>query len=75
MQAAISAGLGIGILPEVAVLSDHRVLGAADGFPALESTELALLVAPDAKPITLSLGKVLAEFCDAFSVQALRAAE
>jgi len=75
VQAAISAGLGIGILPEVAVLPDHKVLGVADGFPALESTELALLAAPDAKPITLSLGKLLADFCNAFSVPTLCAAE
>src|SRR5882762_9974498 len=34
LQAAVSAGLGIGILPEVAILADHRMLGSKNGLPA-----------------------------------------
>src|SRR5215468_9861312 len=33
IQAAVSAGLGVSILPDVAHLPDHRVLGGVDGFP------------------------------------------
>src|SRR6266436_259512 len=35
IQAAVSAGLGVSILPDVAVGDELRVLGAADGFPAI----------------------------------------
>src|ERR1700719_3531440 len=35
IQAAVSAGLGVSILPEVAILPDHNVLGAGDGFPPI----------------------------------------
>jgi DNA-binding transcriptional LysR family regulator len=30
IQAAVSAGFGVSILPEVAILADHRVLGVKD---------------------------------------------
>jgi DNA-binding transcriptional LysR family regulator len=63
IQAAVSAGLGISILPEVAVLADHRVLGPKDGFPKLGNTEMALVVCPDASPATRRLADLLAEFC------------
>ncbi|HEX4554983.1 MAG TPA: LysR substrate-binding domain-containing protein, partial [Xanthobacteraceae bacterium] len=43
IQAAVSAGLGVSILPDVAVLADHRVLGRQDGFPPIPDTELALV--------------------------------
>ncbi|CDG86002.1 LysR substrate-binding domain-containing protein [Janthinobacterium agaricidamnosum] len=46
IQAAVAAGLGISVLPASALLPGHRVLGAADGFPELAPTELALLKAP-----------------------------
>jgi DNA-binding transcriptional LysR family regulator len=43
VQAAISSGLGIGILSRSAVLQEHRLLDPADGFPAIPATELALV--------------------------------
>ena len=67
VQAAVSAGLGISILPEIAILPDHRLLDEASGFPSLRNTELALLVAPHARPVTLRLAALLKEFCDAAS--------
>jgi DNA-binding transcriptional LysR family regulator len=70
IQAAVSAGLGVSILPDVAHLPDHRVLGRADGFPAIPDTELALVVAPEATPATRRLADRLADFC-----HALQAAE
>ena len=65
IQAAVSVGLGISILPQAAILADHRVLGAKEGFAKVPNTELALLAAPDASPATRRLADVLADFCTA----------
>ncbi|HMK80114.1 MAG TPA: LysR substrate-binding domain-containing protein [Xanthobacteraceae bacterium] len=65
LQAAISAGLGIGILSEQAIRPEHRVLGAKDGLAPLAKTELALCAAPGASPSTHRLAAVLADFCSA----------
>jgi DNA-binding transcriptional LysR family regulator len=64
IQAAVSAGLGVSILPEPAIVADHRVLRSKDGFPAISNTELALVAAPDASPATRRLAELLAEFCN-----------
>ena len=64
IQAAVSAGLGVSILPDVAIGDEIRVLGAADGFPAIPNTELALVAAPDATPATRRLADLLANFCN-----------
>lgn len=45
VQAAVSSGLGISILPQDAVLADHRVLDSTDGCVAPPPTELALIAA------------------------------
>jgi len=68
IQAAIAAGMGLSILSEIAILADHRVLTAKDGFAPIDRTEVALVAAPDASPATLRLAERLAEFCE--SVQA-----
>src|SRR6516164_3384697 len=65
IQAAVSVGLGISILPQAAILAGHRVLGAKEGFARVPNTELALLAAPDASPATRRLADVLADFCTA----------
>jgi len=65
IQAAVSAGLGVSILPDVAILAEHRVLGRRDGFPPIPDTELALVVAPEATPATRRLADRLADFCHA----------
>jgi DNA-binding transcriptional LysR family regulator len=65
VQAAVSAGLGVSILPEVAILPDHNVLGAGDGFPPITDTEVALVAAPEASAATRRLAEVLADFCGA----------
>jgi DNA-binding transcriptional LysR family regulator len=65
IQAAVSAGLGVSILPDVAILPDHRVLTAADGFPPITNTEVALVAAPNATPATRRLAEMLVEFCSA----------
>lgn len=44
IRSAVSAGLGIGILPHGAIAQDHVVLGPAEGFPDLPSVQLRLIV-------------------------------
>jgi len=64
IQAAVSAGLGLSILPDVAILAGHRVLGRRDGLPPIPATELALVAAPEATPATRRLADLLADFCN-----------
>jgi DNA-binding transcriptional LysR family regulator len=70
IQAAVSVGLGVSILPDVAVLADHRVLGPKERFPRLSNTEVALVIRPDATPATRRLADLLADFCKAFDGRA-----
>ncbi len=65
IQAAISTGLGISILPEMAILPGHKVLGTKDGFPAIEATEIALIAASGASPVVRCLADALIKFCNA----------
>ncbi|WP_198399711.1 LysR family transcriptional regulator [Bradyrhizobium yuanmingense] len=65
IQAAVAAGMGLSILSEMAIQTDHRVLTAKDGFAPINKTEVALMASPDASPATLRLADRLAEFCDA----------
>ena len=70
IQAAVAAGMGLSILSEMAIQSDHRVLTAKDGFAPIDRTELALLASPNASPATLRLAERLAEFCDKVQAKA-----
>lgn len=63
VQAAISVGLGVSILPEIAILPEHRMLKTKDGFPAITNTEVALVAAADASPVARRLAERLIEFC------------
>jgi DNA-binding transcriptional LysR family regulator len=63
IQAAVSAGLGVSILPDVAILADHHVLGTREGFPKLSNTEVAVVIRPDASPATRRLADLLVAFC------------
>lgn len=45
IQAAVSAGLGISLLPASAMLADHRLLDIKEGFAAVPPSELALVAA------------------------------
>ncbi|QDP22515.2 LysR family transcriptional regulator [Bradyrhizobium cosmicum] len=64
IQAAVAAGMGLSILSEMSIQSEHRVLTAKDGFAPINRTEVALMAAPDASPATLRLADRLAEFCE-----------
>lgn len=74
VQAAVSAGLGISVLPDVAVLPGHRRLTPGEGFPALRNTELALLTAPDPTARVRGLAEQLVAFCNVHAVVGARAA-
>ena len=63
IQAAVSVGLGVSILPEVAILPEHRVLKTKDGFPTITNTEVVLVAAADASPATRRLAEILFDFC------------
>jgi DNA-binding transcriptional LysR family regulator len=65
IQAAVSVGIGVSILPEVAILPEHRVLKTKDGFPAITNTEVVLVAAPNASPATRRLAELLRDFCSA----------
>jgi DNA-binding transcriptional LysR family regulator len=65
IQAAVSAGLGISILADVAILDDHVVLGPDHGLPAVSDTELALVLGADASSATRRLAASLVDFCNA----------
>ncbi|WP_441233435.1 LysR family transcriptional regulator [Bradyrhizobium sp. 930_D9_N1_4] len=64
IQAAVAAGMGLSILSEMSIQSDHRVLTAKDGFEPINRTEVALMAAPGASSATLRLADRLAEFCE-----------
>ena len=64
IQAAVAAGMGLSILSEMSIQSDHRVLTAKDGFEPINRTEVALMASPGASPAPLRLADRLAEFCD-----------
>ena len=63
IQAAVSAGLGVSILPEVAILPEHTALDAGDGFPPITDTAVALVAAPEASAASRGLAEALANFC------------
>jgi DNA-binding transcriptional LysR family regulator len=69
IQAAVSAGLGVSILPEVAILPEHTVLDAGDGFPPITDTEVALVAAPETSAATRHLAEALAHFCSALDLR------
>jgi DNA-binding transcriptional LysR family regulator len=70
IQAAVAAGLGLSILSEMSIQSDHRVLTAREGFAPIDKTEVALVASPNASPATLRLADHLAEFCDTVQAKA-----
>jgi DNA-binding transcriptional LysR family regulator len=69
VQAAVSAGLGISVLPNVAVLPGHRQLTRADGFPTLRNTEVALLTAPNPTAHVRELAEQLIAFCNVHAIR------
>ena len=63
LAAASAAGLGVSLLPAGCRLPEHRVLGVAEGLPAVDDFELALFYRDHAPAITLDLAERLITFC------------
>jgi DNA-binding transcriptional LysR family regulator len=70
IQAAVAAGLGLSILPGIAIQKDHQTLSAKDGFAPIDKTEVALVASPTASAATLRLADRLAEFCSEVQAKA-----
>lgn len=62
IQAAVSVGLGVSVLPEVAILPDHQIIDKAHGFLPITNTEVGLVVADGASPACRAMADVLAQF-------------
>ena len=75
IQAAVSAGLGLSLLPDGAILPDQKIIEPARGFPTITNTEIALVAAANASPATLRLAELLAEFCGPGGQRAASAAQ
>jgi len=60
LRRAVSAGLGIGVLPAGARAPEHRLLGADEGFPPLPEVRLMLLWR-EGQPVAALLGEILSE--------------
>jgi DNA-binding transcriptional LysR family regulator len=69
IQAAVSAGLGISILPDVAIPPDHEVLSEQVGFAAIEATELALIATCEAGSIVERLAVALISSCNSYDLR------
>ena len=64
VQAALAAGLGVGILSEISIQPQHRILTDEDGFVPVEPTEIALIAARTANAAAMRLAESLMAFCD-----------
>lgn len=62
IQAAVAVGLGITILPDVAITPKHKIV-EADGFVPITKTEIALVAADNASPAARKVAELLADFC------------
>jgi DNA-binding transcriptional LysR family regulator len=72
IHAALSAGLGLSLLPEGAILPEQKVVEPARGFPTITNTEIALVASDNASPATLRLAEILTEFCASRSARATK---
>lgn len=70
IQAAVAAGLGLSVLPDIAVRPEHRLLTARDGFPPIDRTEVALISQPGASAATLRLAERLVAYCNTVQARA-----
>lgn len=59
IQHAVAAGLGISLLPLRTVTSDHALLGAREGLPAIDDYEIALFHQATADAAILALAQAL----------------
>jgi len=62
IQAAVAVGLGISILPDVAITPEHTIVDT-DGFVPITQTEIALVASENASPAARKLADQLTKFC------------
>jgi DNA-binding transcriptional LysR family regulator len=62
IQAAVAVGLGIAILPDVAITPEHKIV-ETEGFAPIDRTEIALVTADNASPAARRLAELLGDFC------------
>jgi DNA-binding transcriptional LysR family regulator len=62
IQAAVAVGLGVAILPEVAITPEHRIVDSK-GFTPIDKTEIALVVSESATPAARKVAELIADFC------------
>lgn len=63
IQAAAAVGLGVAILPDVAVTPEHRIVDT-HGFAPIDKTEIVLVVSDNANAAARKLAERLADFCN-----------
>ena len=71
--AAVSAGLGVSLLPASTVQPGHRVLGEKEGFHAVGGLELALYARSDLGAVGRTLRDKLSDLCAQRAEAAVRA--
>ena len=64
LQAAVSNGLGISLLPARAVLPTHRVLSSEVRLPEVKTVEVSLHIRAGASPLAQALGERLSALLD-----------
>lgn len=64
LGAAVSAGLGVSLIPSRCVLPGHRELGEAEGFPAVDGLELALYARAGLDADGAALRDLLVALCE-----------
>lgn len=70
--AAVSAGLGVSLLPASCVQPGHRVLGEENGFPAVGGLELALYARSELGAVGRTLRDKLSDLCTQRAEAAVR---
>ena len=61
IQAAVADGMGISLLPPRAATGEHRVLGAGQGLPEVDSYEIVIVHRPTADVMVKALAEVMAQ--------------
>lgn len=64
IQSAVADGMGISLLPARAVTADHAVLSARNGWPRIDSVDIALLHRPTADPAVKELARDFAQMLE-----------
>jgi DNA-binding transcriptional LysR family regulator len=63
IQAAAAVGLGLAILPDVAITPEHRIVDT-HGFAPIDKTEIVLVVSDNANAAARKLAERLADICN-----------